>query len=192
MRSCLSPRFCAAAVFAALVPLTFGVRPAAAQTPSDTKPPSILTVRGGAYFPSNTRVKNTTGTTWYGGGLDYHFQQKPGISRTVLSVDYIQRSSGGNQIRIIPVTVGQFTISGSPEAKYHPYYGVGAGAYFVHQTIPNDVGIVETNNVTAFGGYVAAGIEFKDNLLLEARYHILNKVGSATSSGLQVMAGFRL
>ncbi len=187
-----TPLVTALAALSAAVALS--VHPAQAQTPTDTAAPPIAAVRGGAYFPFNSRIKNTVGKTWYGGGLDYTYGQKAGLSRSILSLDYIERSGGGGTVRLIPVTIGQFTVQGgsnSQGSSVKPYFGVGVGAYFVHQTIPNDVGIIETNNVTTIGGYVAAGLDLPSNLLLEARYHILPKVGSANSSGLQLMGGFR-
>ncbi len=182
--------FAALACAAAL--LACGGRPASAQAePPLTKAPPVATVRGGIYLPFNARVKNAIGNTWYGGGIDYAFQQKPTVSRTVLSVDYIERSTSNYNIRIFPVTIGEFSLSGGAQNGVRPYFGVGAGVYFIRQTIPNDVGFSESNSTTALGGYLAAGLDLPANLMIEGRYHILEKVGSANSSGLQLMAGFR-
>lgn len=165
-------------------------RPAAAQGLPDTKKPAIVTIRGGVYFPFNARAKAAVGKTWYGGGLDYTFQQTPGVTRTNLSLDYIERNSGGNVVRIIPLTVSQFTLQNA-QGTVRPYFGVGGGVYFIHQSVPNDVGIQENTNATALGGFIAAGLDLPGNVLVEGRYHIISKVGSINSSGLQLMAGVR-
>ena len=165
-------------------------RPAGAQGLPDTKKPAIVTIRGGAYFPFNSRAKQVIGKTWYGGGLDYTFQQTPGVSRTNLSLDYIERNSGGSDIRIIPLTVSEFSQQ-NPEGTIRPYFGVGGGVYFIHQNAPNDIGFQQNNNSTTLGGFVAAGLDLGSNFLVEGRYHIISKVGSINSSGLQVMAGVR-
>lgn len=165
--------------------------PAQAQTVlPDAKPPAIGAVRGGVYFPFNSTVKNNVGKTFYGGGVDYTFQQKAGISRTNLSVDYIERSSGGNTIRLVPVTFSQFALQAG-NGGVRPYYGIGVGAYFVHQSIPDNVGNRDNRNDTVLGGFLAAGLDLPNNFLIEARYHIIQKVDDANSSGLQLTAGVR-
>lgn len=166
--------------------------PAAAQSdlPTADSQQPIVTVRGGVYFPFNARLKSNSGKTFYGAGLDYTIQQQLGQSRTELSVDYIERSSGGNTIRIIPVTVGQFTLRAGQNG-IRPYLGIGAGVYFVHEQLPNDSGVQENTNKAAIGGYIGAGLDFPSNLLVEARYHIIQNVGTYNVSGLQLMAGIR-
>lgn len=164
--------------------------PATAQGLADTKKPTIGTIRLGTYFPFNAAAKDTIGKTWYGGGLDYTFQQTPGVSRTNLSLDYIERSSGGNTLRLIPVTVSQFTEHGG-ENSVRPYFGLGGGVYFIHQNAPNSIGFQENKNATSLGGFLAAGLDLPNNFLIEGRYHIVSKVGDINSSGLQVTAGLR-
>ncbi len=191
MRTPLTPAvFVLPAILAALAaPLS-----AQAQTPADTKSPTVAAIRGGAYFPFNSTTKSSVGKVWAGGGLDYNIQQKPGMTRTVLSVDYIERSSGGNTIRLIPVTIGEFNLQGAGEGQNNnvrPYLGLGVGAYFVHQTLPsNQLGNAKSDTTT-IGGYLGAGLDISSNFLVEARYHILPKIGGINSSGLQITAGVR-
>ena len=167
------------------------VRPAAAQTlsPPDNHDP-IAVVRASLYFPFNSQLKDNVGKTFYGGGLDYILHRQQGQGRTELSVDYIERSSGGNTARIIPLTVGQFTYPIS-QASVRPYFGFGAGAYFIHQKGPDSSGVEQSEDKTAIGGFVAAGLDLPDNFILEARYHLIQNVGLYKSSGLQVSAGYR-
>ncbi len=181
-----------------ILALAFAAPSAQAQTPPDTKSPTVFAVRGGAYFPFNRTTKNEVGKTWAGGGLDYVIQQKPGLSRTLLSVDYIERSSGGSTIRLIPVTIGEFTLQGAGEGQTNnvrPYLGIGVGAYFVHQKVPSVLptaqAFTQNNDTTTIGGYLGAGLDISSNFLVEARYHILPKIGGINSSGLQITAGVR-
>lgn len=181
-----------------ILALAFAATSAQAQTPPDTKSPPVFAVRAGAYFPFNSTTKREVGKTWAGGGLDYSVQQKPGASRTILSVDYIERSSGGSTIRLIPVTFGQFTLQGANEGQHNnvrPYLGIGVGAYFVHQTVPSTLPTAQVtaqhNDTTTIGGYLGAGLDISTNFLVEARYHILPKIGGINSSGLQITAGVR-
>jgi outer membrane protein W len=181
-----------AAAASGVLTLLAAARPAAAQTElptaSDNQP--IAALRGGVYFPFNSNLKNNGGKTLYSGGLDYVIQHKVGQNRTELSVDYIERSSGGHDIRIIPVTIGSFTLQ-SGQNGVRPYVGVGVGAYFVHQNLPDDSGVNQNSNKVAIGGYIGAGLDLPSNFLVEARYHILQRVGTYNSDGLEVMAGIR-
>lgn len=180
-----------AALAAVTAPALLGAaRPAAAQALPDTKAPPIVTIRGGVYLPFNTRAKNDVGKTWYGGGVDYTFQQTPGVARTNVSLDYIERNSGGNTVRIVPLTVSQITLQ-NPEGTVRPYFGVGGGAYFIHQSVPNTIGVQENTNATAIGGFFVAGLDLPGNVMVEGRYHIISKVGSVNSGGLQLTAGVR-
>lgn len=174
----------------AAVGLLGSARTAHAQTvlPVSNNTP-IGAVRGGVYFPFNSTAKDEIGKTLYGGGLDY-FVQRSGPSRTNISLDYIERSSGGNDLRIIPLTVSEFNEQLGSNGV-HPYAGFGVGAYFVHVKAPDNFDNEMTRNATALGGFVAAGLDLPSNLLIEARYHIIEKEGGINPSGLQVMAGFR-
>lgn len=166
-------------------------RPATAQSApyvGDHAPVAI--VRAGAFLPFNSQMKDNVGKIFYGGGLDYIIHREPTVSRTEVSVDYIERSSGGNDARIIPLTIGQFMLHGS-SGEVTPYLGFGAGAYFIHQSGLDASGARENDNKTAIGGYIAAGLDLPDNLIVEARYHIIQKVGLYNSSGLQLMAGIK-
>lgn len=181
----------AVAAGGALTLLT-AVRPAAAQTnlPTAADNQPIATVRAGVYFPFNSKLKNNGSKALYAGGLDYTIQHKTGVNRTVLSVDYIEKTGGGHDVRIIPVTIGSFALQ-TGQGSVRPYFGVGAGAYFIHQNLPDDSGANQNTNKVAIGGYLGAGVDFSSNLLLEARYHIIQKVGGYNSGGLEVTAGIR-
>ncbi|MDQ2686753.1 MAG: hypothetical protein M3Y28_02685 [Armatimonadota bacterium] len=191
MRTATFTKLAVLTALAAASALLGAARPAAAQGIPDTKKPTIGTVRAGLYFPFNSRAKNNVGKTWYDVGLDYTVHQTPGISRTNISLDYIERNSGGNDIRVVPLTVGQFTEHGEAGATVRPYYGFGLGVYFVHENVPNSIGVQENKNGTAFGGFLAAGLDLPSNFLIEGRYHIISNVGSVNAGGLQVMAGLR-
>lgn len=167
-------------------------RPAAAQNAvlsnSDTAPVAI--VRAGAFLPFNSQLKDSVGKIFYSGGLDYIVHREPTVSRTEVSLDYIERSSGGNTARIIPLTIGQFMLH-SPTGQVTPYLGFGAGAYFIHQNGLDSAGVRDSENKTAIGGFIAAGLDLPDNWIVEARYHLIQKVGLYNSSGLELMAGIK-
>lgn len=160
--------------------------PAAAQ---NYTPPGQLpqyTVRVGAFFSGSSVVRHTVGSTSLAAGLDYDVHQEVGTSRTIFSVDYIDRSSGGNDFRMFPVTVGQL-VMGSASNNVEPYYGFGTGAYFIHQ----DFGGTQRHDDVRFGGYVAAGLIYDHYLDLDVRYHLVTSQNNINPSGLELTAGVR-
>ncbi len=193
MRSIFRPFFAAcgtAAVLAALM-LT-AARPAAAQTTvsSNTTVP-IADVRLGIYAPSDGLVKDQIGTLFAGGGLDYYIVHSNPNGRAIVSLDYIEGKQHGQDLRIFPLTVGYIEYA-DPIDGVRPYGGFGAGAYFVHSQLNNNgTNDQETKNNTAFGGYIAGGLDFGSNFFLEARYHFISQLGLAKPSGLQVDLGVR-
>jgi hypothetical protein len=167
--------------------------PANAQSPSGlptVKPLPDFSARLGAYFPMNSRLKQNVGNTAFAGGVDYVLSRTGASDESTVSVDYIDRTSGGNQLRMVPVTFGGLHYM-DVKAEQRTYVGYGVGAYFVNVSIPNSVGFQETNHTTLYGGYINAGIEFPENVFLDARYHFTQAVGSTNPSGLEVTAGVR-
>ena len=167
-----------------------GGRPAAAQTvvgPTQYTP--AVGVRFGAYFPQNSRVTHSVGNIMAGGGVDVTVQHSPG-TRVILSLDYIDRSNSGRNLRLTPLTIGVYGV-GTPSGGITPYYGLGVGAYFVHSNLLTNTGTTSSANTTSLGGYLAAGIQFQDNVFLEGRYHVVQESNGVNTGGLQVTVGYR-
>ncbi|MBV9849665.1 MAG: hypothetical protein JO250_08245 [Armatimonadetes bacterium] len=163
-------------------------RPAAAQGPTPGPEP-LATVRVGGYFTSNSTVRHTVGSSFLCAGLDYAIQHQE-QSRTIISVDYIDRSSGDSTLRFFPVTVGQLFVQPSDNG-IQPYYGGGLGAYFVHQDFNRNSANNEAHDDVVFGGYLAGGVEFQKVAVIEARYHLVTSEHGINVSGLELTAGYR-
>lgn len=157
--------------------------------PSVTKLPD-LSIRLGAYFPQNERLKSNVGNTMFAGGADYVLARQGASDESIVSLDFIDRSSGSNQLRMVPLTFGGLHYM-DVKAAQRTYIGYGVGAYFTNVEVPDSVGFEETNHTTLYGGYINAGIEFEDNIFLDARYHFTQAVGSTNPSGLEITAGAR-
>jgi hypothetical protein len=173
----------AAAVFAIAAPAVN------AQTSQSS---TVGAIRLGAYIPVNTNTQETYGRYFFAGGLDYYFQNTTS-ERDLVSADYTEYSKGANDLRVIPVTLGQQTTSGSTGQSTRPYVGYGIGAYFVHISNPNDanLGGSTVENGIAFGGYIGAGLDIGSNLFLDARYHIVTPVKDVNTDSLELTAGLR-
>ena len=166
-------------------------RPAAAQTATTSPSESTFAIRAGGYIPANSRIETNVGKLFTGAGVDYVMQRNGPLNTTIVSVDYINRESGGRHLRIIPLTFGQVTYSQSSGTS-HTYMMYGAGIYFINQTLPDaNTGFNITQNQNAYGGYVGAGVTLSQNLFVEGRYHVLTSVGGVNAGGLQVTAGIR-
>ena len=167
-------------------------RPAAAQAVPGPEQMPLFTVRAGGYFLSDTNIRHTIGSSFLCAGLDYAIQHpEGGTNRTIVSVDYIDRSSGSNTLRVFPVTLGQMLLS--PEDNgIQPYFGAGAGAYFEHQDFSSDSELNRSaHDNVVFGGYLQAGVEYRKYLALDARYHLVTSSNGVNPSGLELTLGFR-
>ena len=151
----------------------------------------LFTVRVGGYFVNNNTVRHSVNSTFLCGGLDYAIQHPSNLTRTIVSVDYIDRTSGNNTLRVFPVTAGQLILQ-PYQNGIQPYYGAGAGGYFVHQDFNNNSSSNRnSHDNVVFGGYLVAGVEYRRYLDLDARYHIVTSSNSINVGGLELTAGFR-
>jgi hypothetical protein len=152
----------------------------------------VVSVRLGGYFPLNTRIIRSVGKGAVEGGVDITLFHQPYVNRSILSVDYLNRSNGSSNLQIVPITVGEMLyLNSGGDSSSRPYAGIGAGAYLVQQNIQDSTGNQVSNNSTAYGAYVALGSDFGNTFFLEGRYHFITTVGGSSPSGLQLDAGLR-
>ena len=166
-------------------------RPAQAQAiaPINYHEP-IVAVRGGVYFPINGRIASQVGRTLITGGVDITAAHQTYVSRTVVSVDYLDRTKNGHKLRMIPITVGQFTyLPGSND--FRPYYGFGIGIYLINQDIVSSDGVDQSKNDTGYGAYLGLGSDIGQNFFVEGRYHFVTPVNSTSASGPELNVGVR-
>ena len=154
---------------------------------------TVAAVRVGGYAPMNSNTIKSYGRYLLVGGLDYDFQTSEDTSRSLVSVDYLQVSQNNNNIRIIPLTIGQQQLENTRGRGVIPYTSYGIGAYIVHLKNANDLdfGPGHTINSTEFGGYIGAGLQFTKNVFVDARYHIMTPTKSVNTDALEVTGGIR-
>lgn len=178
--------------------LAIAAKPALAQSGTNLNSPTVGAIRLGIYLPASSHVTTPIGKVFPGGGLDYTFQQTA-QDRAQVSLDYIERSSSGSDVRVVPLTVSDIIYSG-PRADFRPYWGVGAGAYFVHVNVPNPnpaitIGTpgaqIVNGTDTVFGGFLDLGLDFQYDIFVDARYHWIGEVDGVNPSGLELTAGYR-
>lgn len=148
-------------------------------------------IRAGIFFPVGSTLQKKVDSSFPVGGADFVIQRS-GISQdTIVSVDYIDRAKGGNHIQVIPVTVGQVSYSSGNAGSMRTYVGYGAGVYFVDQSLPDSNGDQQSNHNTTYGGYFNVGADLTNSIFIDARYHLISKVGPTSASGIEVTGGFR-
>lgn len=163
---------------------------AAAQTDTIPAAEKPLTLKLGAFLPTNGTVKKAVGNTWFSAGAEYAFSplaEEPGLTPLVY-VDYAGASKHGLAVNYIGIGPGARYYLTPPGAGTTPIYiGGGIGGYFLHAS-----GDGSSLNKTKFGFKVDAGIEFQQQYLVEVNY---TNAGSDSGTrfdgvGLQVGARF--
>jgi hypothetical protein len=167
----------------ALLAATGGEARAQFVEPAARKP---LAVRLGVYVPSEPEGRSGGGDYMWALEVDYTIQRMPERrSISIITAGFIER----NDLRIIPLTVGQvWREQGNPlyfGESY--YYGLGAGIYNVRLSAPDTSG----NDKFIPGGYVHAGIELNSKYFVEAKYHYLAKYDRKFVGGLLFSVGAR-
>jgi len=151
-----------------------------------TKP---ITIKLGAFFPSNGDLKNVVGKTWFSAGADYAFS-KVGDQQNLMPlayVDYAGKSGNGLTLDYIGVGPGvRYYLSAPAAGTTTPYVGAGLGAYFLHASGGGD-----SFNKTKFGFKLNAGVEFQQMYLLEANYTNAGSESGTRLDGFNLQAGIR-
>ena len=156
-----------------------------------TAPQKSGDIRAGVLFPLNSTINGHLGSTTPLGAVDLVIKHEGAAQNTIFTVEYQEKQQNGYKIQVIPLTVGQVTYAGDSVASVRPYFGYGVGAYLVTSTLPDSNGFSESNNTTAFGGYLGVGLDLTNSIFVDARYQATTKVGPATASGIEVTGGFR-
>jgi len=182
---------------------------------TDAAPQKPITIKLGAFFPSNGDTKNL-GKTWFAAGAEYAFA-KPGTSLLPLAyVDYTGKSKdlgtilddgAGNTIsgKISATSIGVGVgVRGyaSTTGAITPFYGAGLGVYFDQVKVDGSgTGLFAksasvSKNKTNLGFKLNAGVEFQRMYFVEAAYTNPGKVDlgdgiSAKLEGFDLLVGAR-
>ncbi len=148
-------------------------------------------IRLGVYYPANSGVRSDFSSTIASAGLDYNLSESIGTSRSVLGVDYMERSSGANKLQIIPVTISEQYYREVGGTGWVPYGEAGLGAYFVKAQDPNNASLVSTHAKTALGAFIGGGFDITDTFFLDLRYHLIPSIKGEDPSGYELTAGIR-
>ena len=173
-----------------------------------------ITLKLGAFFPSNGDVKDLFGSTFLSVGGEYAFTGKNRVSSVVplVYVDYAGRSknlsstdsqgtSFSNDLTFSTVGVGggvRYYVGTPGTGSVTPYIGAGAGLYFDHlknaatsssggQSVSDSTSV----NKTKVGFRLNAGVEFQKMYLVEVNYTNAGTIESTRLDGFGIQAGAR-
>ncbi len=173
---------------------------AQAQTP-DTSVVKPISIKIGAFFPTDSNLKNGTHNTWFKVGADYAFGKTTSTNPLLTSIyaDYAGSSSGGNHANLYDVGVAgryYFTTSATGAGaagsgtSVNPYAGAGIGAYFENAQASGD----SSKTTATLGGKIFLGAELNTGPFIEASYDIVPQKLSRYDlrySGFDVSVGYR-
>lgn len=168
----------------------------------------------GAFFPSNSDLKDAVGSTFFSAGTEYAFPSKTNVSALVplAYLDYAGRSKSRSvndgQGNSVSATLTTSTVGLGGGVRYYlgapgagttsPYLGAGLGVYFDH--IKADANVSSGGqsgsgssslNKTQLGFRLNAGVEFQQKYLVEINYTNAGSVEGTRIDGFGLQAGVR-
>jgi len=183
----MQKRFLLPAILACLAPMVAGhAQVLDAPTVPVQKP---VTIKLGAFFPTDSNARDAVGNTWFAVGADYAFRKTDAAAPVLplVYVDYAGKSKNGFRLSTVGVGVGVRAYGNrATTTKVVPFYGAGIGAYFLNAS---GNGIDETE--TRLGGKVNIGVELNQGPFLEAAYTLTGKVSGDDLNGISVLIGTR-
>ena len=144
---------------------------------SQTKLIPLPRVKIGAFFPTDTTLRNVAGNTWFKVGADIGvpFSLIP-LGSARVGIDYVANGSSN----IVPITLVQ-TFQPSVGLSLPVYVGAGIGLWTGH--------IQGSGTSTEFGLRLVGGSGLGKRLFLEVQYDIVKHLGSARADGFSVLVG---
>ncbi len=146
-----------------------------------------IRVKIGALLPAQSEARDNAGSLVPAAEVDIRIPRILGADFVSLGIQ--SRSNNGGRLRVVPVTLSRTFQPGNPLGKItgSPYFGVGAGAYFLNGRNGNTG---ESDSKIAPGAFGQVGYQFPNKLFVEAKYQIVaGKVAGLRPNGLVLAIG---
>jgi len=146
-------------------------------------------IQGGIFLPSNDRVKDTLGDTWFRFGIspiDINVKKGWAFDPNI-QIQYANRYD--NRLLLIPATVGfsgQFKLK---DSDIRPYVAARIGAAFTDYSIYNGLTTDKKSTIVPTSN-VEAGLIFGDSFQLSLRYDWFGRTSDYYFDGLSIQAKF--
>jgi hypothetical protein len=141
----------------------------------------------GALLPAQSEARDNAGSIVPAAEVDIRIP--PILGANFVSIGIQTRSNNGGRLRVVPVTVSRTFQPPNPVGRItgSPYFGVGAGAYFLNgrngQTGQSDSKI-------APGAFGQVGYQLPSKLFVEAKYQLVaGKAAGLRPNGLVLAIG---
>ena len=139
----------------------------------------------GALLPSQGAAKDNAGSVIPSAELDVRIPRILGADFVSLGIQ--TASDSGGKLRVIPLTISRTFQPPNPVGRITgtPYFGIGAGAYFLKGRQNGD-----SDSKTTIGGFGQIGYQFPSKLFVEAKYQLVaGKVAGLRPNGLLLSVG---
>jgi hypothetical protein len=164
---------------------------ASAQNPDRSG--TYLGVEAGAYFPTDTVIRNVFGSTLPRFGVNFINNSVPNKLKPSINFSVIGASKDGNRFLVIPVTAGLGQQMGAPGASARPYWRAGAGlAYFDYSIDPTGGGTSIASRKFGFSAVGEVGILLSERVRISASYNYFSKQDDFNFSGWDIKVSFLL
>lgn len=147
-------------------------------------------IKGGAFFPTNSGMLNQSGNGWTAVGVDYfpNFHYHPLDGDVHFGADYAWRSSAGTDFNIAAITTKIIWPISPPDRTPKIWGGAGLGVYIINARF--------IKGHPAIGGKFLVGADITDRIFIEANYDWVNGFTDSGGNGLRadgvtVSGGFR-
>lgn len=175
----------------ALAVSAFAMCAALASAQNPDKSGTYLGIEGGAYFPSDTVIRNVFGSTIPRIGINFINNAAPEKMKPSFNFSVIGANKNGNRFLAIPVTVGYGKQYGTAGGSVRPYWRIGAGvAYFDYSIDPTGGGTPTAARRFGFTAVGEGGVMLSDRVRLSASYNYFSKQDDFNFSGFDLKISF--
>lgn len=169
--------------------LAAGAVIASAQNPDNSG--TYLGLEAGAYFPTDTVIRNVFGSTLPRVGLNFINNAQPDKLKLSLNFSIIGANKNGNRFLAIPVTAGVGRQYGSAGSSARPYWRAGAGAaYFDYSIDPTNSGTPIAAHKVGFTAIGEVGLLLSERVRVSASYNYFSKQDDFNFSGFDLKVSF--
>lgn len=151
---------------------------------------TYLGLEAGAYFPTDSVIKDVFGATLPRIGINFINNNQPNKLKPQFNFAVIGASRNGNRFLAIPVTAGVGQQFGNTGSSTRPYYRVGAGVAYLDYSIDATGSNRIQNSRVAFCANAEAGILLSERIRLSAAYNYFSKSDDFNFSGYELKLSF--
>jgi hypothetical protein len=160
-----------------------------AQNPNSSG--TYVGLEAGAYFPTDTTIRNVFGSTLPRVGINFINNAQPDKMKPSVNFAVIGASKNGNRFLAIPITLGIGKQYGAVGAGARPYWRAGAGAaYFDYSIDATNSGTPVAARKFGFTAVGEVGILLSDRIRLSASYNYFSKQDDFNFSGWDLKVSF--